>query len=216
MGTKNNPSKFDCYSNAKSDEPMFILLGRDPQAAALVELWAFTREQRIEPPAVIEEARQCAKDMRDYCRSLGKESDDDPFGTITIMQKVSQLQATGKELEADIAALSNDSRLFVPGVWQCEKCHFVLTRTSIDATTGSFGTTMQDREETEPCPNDGTPMIRVSWEQRARELGKTCEEFFDEKEEFKKQRDGALHMGGIVAQQLRIAMDALTAIAERK
>ena len=32
MATKNNPGKFDCYTNAEPDEPMFILLGRDPVA----------------------------------------------------------------------------------------------------------------------------------------------------------------------------------------
>ena len=26
MGTKNNPGKFDCYANAKPDEPLFVLL----------------------------------------------------------------------------------------------------------------------------------------------------------------------------------------------
>ncbi|HAW11807.1 MAG TPA: aspartate decarboxylase, partial [Chloroflexi bacterium] len=30
MGTKNNPGKFDCYDDAHPDEPMFVLLGRDP------------------------------------------------------------------------------------------------------------------------------------------------------------------------------------------
>jgi hypothetical protein len=36
MGTKNNPGNFDCYLNAASDEPMFIVLGRDPIGAGLV------------------------------------------------------------------------------------------------------------------------------------------------------------------------------------
>lgn len=30
MGTKNNPGKFDCYDAALPDEPMFVLLARDP------------------------------------------------------------------------------------------------------------------------------------------------------------------------------------------
>lgn len=40
MGTKNNPSEFDCYSKALPDEPMFTLLGRDALASDFVELWA--------------------------------------------------------------------------------------------------------------------------------------------------------------------------------
>lgn len=40
MGTKNNPGKFDCYENAKPDEPMFVLLARDDLAPHLTRLWA--------------------------------------------------------------------------------------------------------------------------------------------------------------------------------
>lgn len=40
MGTKNIPGKFDCYANALPDEPMFILLARDPKAPDSVQLWA--------------------------------------------------------------------------------------------------------------------------------------------------------------------------------
>ena len=43
MGTKNNPGKFDCYENAEPDEPRFALLGRDPLAGLLVDLWVALR-----------------------------------------------------------------------------------------------------------------------------------------------------------------------------
>lgn len=73
MGTKNNPGKFDCYANAEPNEPMFILLGRDPHAAAAVRKWADDREEMIgagekpetDWPMVIE-ARQCAEAMELY------------------------------------------------------------------------------------------------------------------------------------------------------
>jgi hypothetical protein len=48
MGTKNDPAKFDCYANALPDEPIFILLARDPGAAPAVEDWASRRERNIE------------------------------------------------------------------------------------------------------------------------------------------------------------------------
>lgn len=48
MSTKNNPGLIDCYARALPDEPMFILLARDPQFAALVERWANERERRID------------------------------------------------------------------------------------------------------------------------------------------------------------------------
>jgi len=43
MGTKNNPGKFDCYEKAEPDEPMFVLLARDPLAGHLVSIWAKMR-----------------------------------------------------------------------------------------------------------------------------------------------------------------------------
>ena len=45
MGTKNNPGEFDCYENAEPDEPMFILLARDPVASVLVRRWVELRQE---------------------------------------------------------------------------------------------------------------------------------------------------------------------------
>lgn len=66
MGTKNNPGDFDCYENADPDEPMFVLLARDPMAPRLVEQWAREREWAGEKPAKVDEARQCAHAMRQW------------------------------------------------------------------------------------------------------------------------------------------------------
>ncbi len=71
MGTKQTPAKFDCYTNALPDEPMFILLARDPAAPLLVKNWAIRRGNQItagERPesdqAMVEEAYECADKMR--------------------------------------------------------------------------------------------------------------------------------------------------------
>lgn len=72
MGTKNSPGDFDCYANADADEPMFILLGRDPMAPYLVEMWAQLREQQNEHPGKVWEARECAGLMREWLKKLGK------------------------------------------------------------------------------------------------------------------------------------------------
>lgn len=48
MGTKNNPGKFDCFAKAEPDEPVFVLLGRDPQAAHLVSIWSKIRAADID------------------------------------------------------------------------------------------------------------------------------------------------------------------------
>lgn len=73
MGTKLNPGKFDCYDAALPDEPMFVLLARDEDAAALVEEWCNRKMRRItlggtkDTPrrrAKIDEAWTCAREMR--------------------------------------------------------------------------------------------------------------------------------------------------------
>lgn len=73
MSTKESPGAFDCYANAKPDEPMFVLLGRDRHAAVLVNLWAAMRRLEGESPDVIEEADKRADELAMYCMKLGKE-----------------------------------------------------------------------------------------------------------------------------------------------
>lgn len=71
MGSKNNPGKFDCYANALPDEPMFVLLARDPAAWIMVHEWADDREQAINEGRrpegdrdMVAEARMCADNMK--------------------------------------------------------------------------------------------------------------------------------------------------------
>lgn len=45
MGTKNDPGEFDCYANAEPNEPMFVLLGRDPTASIVVTFWNALRAE---------------------------------------------------------------------------------------------------------------------------------------------------------------------------
>lgn len=74
MATKNNPGPFDCYTWADPDEPMFVLLGRDKHAPALVWLWAVLGELDSESPEKIAEARQCAIEMIGWCYDHGGKS----------------------------------------------------------------------------------------------------------------------------------------------
>ncbi len=67
MGTKSNPGEFDCYSNALPDEPMFVLLARDPEFFDLVHEWARRRRSAIRcgdrpqtDMAMVREADDCA------------------------------------------------------------------------------------------------------------------------------------------------------------
>jgi hypothetical protein len=72
MATKRNPGKFDCYANADQDEPMFVLLGRDPMAGMLIRAWAELREDAGEDPMKLAEARECAESCDRWARMLGK------------------------------------------------------------------------------------------------------------------------------------------------
>lgn len=53
MGTKLNPSSFDCYTNAAPDEPMFVLLARDSLAPFLVSIWAKVRVGDVEAASAV-------------------------------------------------------------------------------------------------------------------------------------------------------------------
>lgn len=74
MGTKNEPGKFDCYANAESDEPMFVLLGRDPAAGATVRQWVALRLKAGDTGGPkLAEALRCAQSMDEWARIKGKE-----------------------------------------------------------------------------------------------------------------------------------------------
>jgi hypothetical protein len=71
MGTKLEELRNGCFAAAMDDEPMFVLLARDPRAADLADRWADDREADIslgKKPASdmskVREARQCAANMR--------------------------------------------------------------------------------------------------------------------------------------------------------
>jgi hypothetical protein len=74
MGSKSNPSKYDCYSRAEPDEPVFVLLGRDPAASLVVKFWVELRKLCGETEReVLDEAFDCAVDMAQWCeQKLGK------------------------------------------------------------------------------------------------------------------------------------------------
>lgn len=70
MSTKTNPGSFDCYKNALPDEPLFVLLGRDPLAGATVRAWAAARA-RLDPGSKkAVEAVKMAAEMDAWCLSV--------------------------------------------------------------------------------------------------------------------------------------------------
>ncbi len=59
--------------------------------------------------------------------------------------------------------------MYVPGDWTCPKCNFSLSKQTIFVNSGEVGCSRDDvmRMEGEFCPNDGEPMRRTTWRERA-------------------------------------------------
>lgn len=68
MSTKRQPGEFDCLAKLTDDEPYFVLRAKDPHAPALVELWAALRESEFGHFEKLDEARQCAEQMRGWAK----------------------------------------------------------------------------------------------------------------------------------------------------
>lgn len=68
MGTKNNPGPYDCLAKAEPDEPMFVLLARDPLAPILVRLWADLAGRGLAKGEKREEAFDCSLAMEEWRR----------------------------------------------------------------------------------------------------------------------------------------------------
>jgi hypothetical protein len=73
MSTKNNPGKYPCYERAEPDEPMFVLLGRDPIASFLITTWARVRQEMGKDEEQSREAYLTAFVMQKWAESKGKD-----------------------------------------------------------------------------------------------------------------------------------------------
>src|SRR5215471_7269371 len=74
MATRDENTSDDgsCWNRARDDEQMFIMLGRDRHAPALIRLWAEMREREGEDTAIVNEAREIAQLMEDEAVAKGK------------------------------------------------------------------------------------------------------------------------------------------------
>jgi hypothetical protein len=94
VATKNNPGKFDCYTKAGDDEPMFVLLARDPLAPILVRMWAeLSNAMNHETDSLTDKEREaiaCAKTMEAW-ESVGSNDREDAFRAfVRVMQHPSR------------------------------------------------------------------------------------------------------------------------------
>jgi hypothetical protein len=80
------------------------------------------------------------------------------------------IQAQQKEAE------KLNALVYVPGVWRCAKCGFSLTQMNLNAGDGTV--TARDEPGTK-CPNDGSPMWRVSYRDWAQEMCDQTDAFME-------------------------------------
>jgi hypothetical protein len=64
---------------------------------------------------------------------------------------------------------------FIPGVFRCPKCDFELSKQTMCVATGNIGTHERDRQS-EECPNDGTWMVPVTYQERVAQYADLFEE----------------------------------------
>ncbi len=67
-------------------------------------------------------------------------------------------------------------RVYQPGIWRCAKCNFRLVQSNLHAASGAI--TTRDKPG-DTCPNDGSPMWRVSWQEDASAATQWGEQQFD-------------------------------------
>jgi hypothetical protein len=91
------------------------------------------------------------------------------------------------ELTADYEkwhkALSPDDVLdiYVPGRLRCPTCDFQVSKATIFLGSGEIGASKAEvYQQSEPCPNDGHPMVRVTWREEADANRKYAEKLISE------------------------------------
>lgn len=82
------------------------------------------------------------------------------------------------------------SDYYVPGMWECPKCHFTLVRSFLNARDGTVSA--NDSLNDSNCPNDGTPMERVTWKSFAKEMERRAEELVRRVQELERTEERRL------------------------
>lgn len=105
---------------------------------------------------------------------------------------------------------------FMPGCFRCPKCAFVLTKSCINANSGAIGTREQERQS-EPCPNDGTMMVHVTYREQLEVYAERLKEEFERYGRLKRAVDSipaALMLAGGPPYNLKFTEAALREILE--
>lgn len=88
--------------------------------------------------------------------------------------------------DIDLLRAEFETKLYVPGMWICSKCSYQLSLNYLYVKSSNVGANLS---QAEPCPNDGTPMDRLTWEQHARDAVKTALQLVDRAVTAEAERD---------------------------
>lgn len=69
--------------------------------------------------------------------------------------------------------------VYVPGRWTCPKCGYVVNKAVLSMADGEV---YASKEDGGPCPNDGTPLERVTWREDAASLSRRGDSQLDERD----------------------------------
>jgi hypothetical protein len=110
---KDSPANRDCLAKARPGEPMFIILGRDPDGATIVKLWADRRAAAGDPDhaagvyALADAMREYAADPKN-----APESAPDAAAYPPADDRGEALRAENARLRADLARALEAARLY--------------------------------------------------------------------------------------------------------
>lgn len=185
MGSKNNPSKFNCYDRAEPDEPMFVLLGRDPLAPLLIELWAKIRHAMGEDVEKVLEAKSCANDCAHWLLTHEKRPLNDKLEVVRVLLKAARDIADNADVDDEASDLLTD---VIQGAYKMA-LYLEKKNSSGDLATGTI---LSDRaaqmikglvryaelreQDEEKFRRLGTPAGEVIWDDESREALKLARE----------------------------------------
>jgi hypothetical protein len=137
-----------------------------------------------------------------------EDAQDDDDRLRDLGARVSEAWKRDSRREEDVQRLAGADQggdIYVPGEFRCPKCGFFLSQFRLRAADGAIG----DRDEPgEHCPNDGSPLWRVTWKQRA-------EEHFERAvEEMKRANEAVAALPQAIAAARREALEEAAKIAD--
>jgi hypothetical protein len=131
--------------------------------------------------AIIDELNAASPHLRAYVHSLSAlEASMVVEENLQLREDCTVMSQKVEELQAELEKVK-----FVPGHFECAKCHFVLIAKIISVSTGTIGANTKPQL----CANGCGPMWRVTWKDLAKKNSESCERLFEQLKAMEDVRD---------------------------